>query len=52
MKKLLLILFVLSFLTSCGPHRMQCGPRGNCNASKKQIQNEFRKNHNSQIVNI
>ena len=37
MKKLLLIAFVLSFLASCGPHRMSCGARGICNASEKQI---------------
>ena len=52
MKKLLFIFILLSFLTSCGPHRMQCGPRGNCNASEKQILNQFIINHNTQIVKI
>ena len=30
MKKLLLILATISFLVSCGPKRMGCGPRRNC----------------------
>lgn len=35
MKKLILIVFVLAILTSCGPHRMKCGPKRNCDASTK-----------------
>jgi len=30
MKKLLVILLLLGFLTSCGPHRMKCGPGRRC----------------------
>jgi len=30
MKKLLYILLLASFLTSCGPHRMKCGPGKRC----------------------
>lgn len=30
MKKYLTILFFLTILTSCGPHRMQCGPGRRC----------------------
>jgi len=29
MKKILAIAILLGFLTSCGPHRMKCGP-GRC----------------------
>ena len=29
MKKLLIMLLLLSFLTSCGPRRLRCGP-GRC----------------------
>ncbi|WP_281275279.1 hypothetical protein [Flavobacterium cellulosilyticum] len=35
MKKLLLIMFLLSVLASCGPHRMSCGARGICNSLSK-----------------
>nr|WP_315147462.1 hypothetical protein [uncultured Flavobacterium sp.] len=35
MKKLLLIVFVLSLLSSCGPHRMSCGARGICESNTK-----------------
>lgn len=31
----LLILFVFLFLASCGPHRMKCGPKRNCNSYTK-----------------
>ncbi|WP_309613770.1 hypothetical protein [Flavobacterium sp.] len=30
MKKLVAILFFIAFLTSCGPHRMKCGPGRRC----------------------
>ncbi|MEO5776748.1 MAG: hypothetical protein ABIQ27_07580 [Flavobacterium sp.] len=30
LKKILYILFLLAFLTSCGPHRMKCGPGRRC----------------------
>ncbi|WP_371272494.1 hypothetical protein [Flavobacterium sp.] len=30
MKKILAILILLGFLTSCGPHRMKCGPGRRC----------------------
>ncbi|WP_370641037.1 lipoprotein [Flavobacterium anseongense] len=29
MKKILFILFLMAFLTSCGPKRLRCGP-GRC----------------------
>ena len=45
-------MYVISFLASCGPHRMSCGARGICKATGKQIKPEFKINHNSQIVNI
>jgi len=34
MKKLFLIVIAITFLASCGPHRMGCGARGICEASK------------------
>jgi hypothetical protein len=52
MKKLLLIVIVLSFLASCGPHRMSCGARGICDTSEKQIVPQSKINHNSQIEKI
>ncbi|HQZ25621.1 MAG TPA: hypothetical protein PLD18_10010 [Flavobacterium sp.] len=52
MKKLLLIVFVISILASCGPHRMSCGARGICKVSGKQIKDESKINHNSQMVKI
>ena len=30
MKKLLYIILLLGLLTSCGPHRMKCGPGRRC----------------------
>ncbi|MDN3676146.1 hypothetical protein QWY90_02335 [Flavobacterium paronense] len=30
MKKIVFILLILGFLTSCGPHRMRCGPGRRC----------------------
>jgi len=30
MKKALLFLFLIVILTSCGPHRMKCGPGRRC----------------------
>lgn len=52
MKKLLLILFVLFLLASCGPHRMSCGARGICKAPEKQIVPQSKINHNTPIVKI
>ncbi len=50
MKKLLLLVIVLPFLVSCGPHRMSCGARGICEVSIKKIVPKSKINHNSQIV--
>ncbi|HSN48071.1 MAG TPA: hypothetical protein VLR29_04865 [Flavobacterium sp.] len=52
MKKSLFILFVFSFLISCGPHRMSCGARGICNASEKQIEKQTKINYNTSTVKI
>ncbi|MBX9806845.1 MAG: hypothetical protein K2X95_03500 [Flavobacteriaceae bacterium] len=52
MKKLLLIVIVLSFFASCGPHRMSCGARGICDTSEKQILHQPKISHNSQIEKI
>jgi hypothetical protein len=52
MKKLLLILFALFLLASCGPHRMSCGARGICDTSEKQILHQPKISHNSQIEKI
>lgn len=35
MKKLLLIVLAITFLVSCGPHRMGCGARGICSSQTK-----------------
>ncbi|HMK06417.1 MAG TPA: hypothetical protein VK476_02740 [Flavobacterium sp.] len=35
MKRILLILLTVCFLTSCGPHRMKCGARGICDTEAK-----------------
>lgn len=32
MRKILLLLFAIFMLASCGPHRMGCGARGICKA--------------------
>ncbi|WP_310558652.1 hypothetical protein [Flavobacterium sp.] len=37
MKKLLLMLFSLSLLASCAPHRMSCGARGICESNTKVV---------------
>ena len=50
MKKLLLILFVISILASCGPHRMSCGARGICKTSQNQISPQNTTNQNLQIL--
>jgi hypothetical protein len=52
MKKLFLIVFVVSILASCGPHRMSCGARGICKSSEKQILPQAKISHNTQIVKI
>ncbi|HEY4617084.1 MAG TPA: hypothetical protein VIH09_02685 [Flavobacterium sp.] len=36
MRKILPLLFALSMLASCGPHRMRCGARGICQSPEKQ----------------
>ncbi|EIA09495.1 hypothetical protein [Flavobacterium frigoris] len=36
MRKLLALLFAISLLVSCGPHRMGCGARGICETPEKQ----------------
>lgn len=38
MKKLLVILATISFLVSCGPKRMSCGQRRNCEIVTKTNQ--------------
>ena len=43
MKKIILIVFLVFFLVSCGPRRMGCGPRS-CSVSAKQIFDQTRKN--------
>jgi hypothetical protein len=37
MKKVFLALLTLSLLTSCGPHRLSCGPGKRCVESSKKI---------------
>ncbi|WP_159432944.1 lipoprotein [Flavobacterium terrae] len=39
MKKIILTLFIIFTLTSCGPHRMKCGPR------RCEIKNQNNHNH-------
>ena len=36
MKKIFLVLATLLFLTSCGPHRLSCGPGKRCVESSKK----------------
>jgi hypothetical protein len=36
MKKIFLVLTTLLFLTSCGPHRLSCGPGKRCVESSKK----------------
>jgi hypothetical protein len=36
MIKILLLLFTIFMLASCGPHRMGCGARGICKTTEKQ----------------
>ena len=36
MKKIFLALATLLFLTSCGPHRLSCGPGKRCVESSKK----------------
>jgi hypothetical protein len=37
MKNFFLIVMVIAFLASCGPHRMSCGARGICESNTKVV---------------
>jgi hypothetical protein len=52
MKKLFLIALTITFLISCGPHRMSCGARGICNSSEKLILDQSKIKHDKQIIKI
>jgi len=47
MRKILLLLFAIFLLSSCGPHRMGCGARGICDTPEKQT---FEKPQKASIV--
>lgn len=45
-------MFTITFLASCGPHRMSCGARGICNASEKLILDQSKIKHDKKVLKI
>ena len=39
MRKIIVLLIVF-FMASCGPHRMRCGPKGICKTQQNQLKQE------------
>ncbi|WP_169051698.1 lipoprotein [Flavobacterium sp. H122] len=47
MKKIIFILFSIFTLTSCGPHRLRCGPNRRC-----EIKNQMNLNHEKNSITV
>jgi hypothetical protein len=52
MKKFIILVFLTSFLLSCGPKRMGCGARGICKTSEVNIKHFSKENGNLQMAKI